>query len=152
MAFCKVASYNNNWFDTIYHEHLDYHSVKPFVSLFKSLNMELFSVKRISPQGGSIRLHVQKNNGPYDIDSSVEELVFLEEEIGLDKAEIFRKFNDKINANKQALSVMLRSIKAQGKCIAGYGAPTKSTTLLTHFNLGNEILDSYTELLYPMTS
>ena len=133
--------YNNNWFDTIYHEHLDYHSVKPFVSLFKSLNMELISVKRVSPQGGSIRLYVQKKNGPYDIDSSIEELVFLEEKIGLDKAEIFRKFNDKINANKQVLSGILQSIKAQGKRIAGYGAPTKSTTLLTHFNLGNEILD-----------
>ena len=84
--------YNNNWFDTIYHEHLDYHSVKPFVSLFKSLNMELLSVKRVSPQGGSIRLYVQKKNGPYNIDPSITELVFLEEKIGLDKAEIFRKF------------------------------------------------------------
>ena len=67
--------------------------------------------------------------------------MFLEEEIGLDKAEIFRKFNDRINANKQVLSEILQSIKAQGKRIAGYGAPTKSTTLLTHFNIGNEILD-----------
>ena len=35
----------------------------------------------------------------------------------------------------------MRSLKAQGKSIAGYGAPTKSTTLLTHFGLGNDILD-----------
>ncbi len=133
--------YSNTWFDTMYHEHLDYHSVKPFVPFFGSLDMELLSVKRISPQGGSIRLFVQKKGGPHRADSSVGEIVRLEEEIGLDKAETFRTFNDKINVVKQELSGILRSLKAQGRSIAGYGAPTKSTVLLTHFGLGNDILD-----------
>ena len=133
--------YNNNWFDTIYHEHLDYHSVKPFVSFFKSLDMELISVERISPQGGSIRLYVQKDNGPYKKDSSVQEIVHLEESLGLDNVEIFRAFNDRNNANKEVLTSILRSIKDEGKHIAGYGAPTKSTTLLSHFNIGKNILD-----------
>ena len=35
----------------------------------------------------------------------------------------------------------LKSIKDEGKHIAGYGAPTKSTTLLSHFNIGKNILD-----------
>ena len=133
--------YNNTWFDTMYHEHLDYHSVKPFVPFFESLDMELFSVKRVSPQGGSIRLHVQKKGGPHQLDPSVGELARLEEEIGLDQADTFRTFNNKVNTVKQSLSGILRSLKAQGKRIAGYGAPTKSTTLLTHFGLGNDILD-----------
>ncbi len=133
--------YNNNWFDTIYHEHLDYHSVKPFVSFFKSLDMELISVERISPQGGSIRLYVQKDNGPYKKDSSVQEIVHLEESLGLDNVEIFRVFNNRNNANKEVLTSILRSIKDEGKHIAGYGAPTKSTTLLSHFNIGKNILD-----------
>lgn len=136
-----LDAYSNTWFDTMYHEHLDYHSVKPLVPFFESLGMELLSVKRISPQGGSIRLHVQKKGGPRRADSSIGEIVQLEEEIGLDKAETFRTFNDKINAVKQELSGILLPLKAQGKSIAGYGAPTKSTTLLTHFGLGNDILD-----------
>ena len=133
--------YNNTWFDTMYHEHLDYHSVKPLIPFFESLDMELFSVKRISPQGGSIRLHVQKKGGPHQVDPSVDELIRLEEKIGLDKAATFRAFNEKINTVKQALSEILRSLKTQNKRIAGYGAPTKSTTLLTHFGLGSDILD-----------
>jgi hypothetical protein len=133
--------YNNNWFDTIYHEHLDYHSVKPFVSFFNSLDMELISVERISPQGGSIRLYVQKDNGPYKKDASVQEIVRLEENYGLDNVEIFRDFNDRNNANKEVLTSILRSIKDEEKHIAGYGAPTKSTTLLSHFNIGKNILD-----------
>jgi len=133
--------YSNTWFDTMYHEHLDYHSVKPLVPFFESIDMELFSVKRVSPQGGSIRLHVQKKGGPHSADPSVKELIRLEEDIGLDKAETFRAFSDKVNTVKIALSEILRSLKAQGMCIAGYGAPTKSTTLLTHFGLGDDMLD-----------
>lgn len=133
--------YRNTWFDTMYHEHLDYHSVKPLIPFFESLEMELLSVKRVSPQGGSIRVCVQKKGGPRRPDSSVNELVRIEEEIGLDKAETFRTFNEKINTVKQELSGMLRSLKMQGKSIAGYGAPTKSTTLLTYFGLGNDVID-----------
>ena len=133
--------YSNTWFDTMYHEHLDYHSVKPLVPFFESIDMELFSVKRVSPQGGSIRLHVQKKGGPHSADPSVKELIRLEEDIGLDKAETFRAFSDKVNIVKIALSEILRSLKAQDMRIAGYGAPTKSTTLLTHFGLGDDILD-----------
>ena len=133
--------YSNTWFDTMYHEHLDYHSVKPLVPFFESIDMELFSVKRVSPQGGSIRLHVQKKGGHYSAEPSVKELIRLEEDIGLDKAETFRAFSDKVNTVKIALSEILRSLKAQGMRIAGYGAPTKSTTLLTHFGLEDDILD-----------
>ena len=133
--------YSNTWFDTIYHEHLDYHSVKPLVPFFESIDMELFFVKRVSPQGGSIRLHVQKKGGPHSVDPSVKELIRLEEDIGLDKAETFRAFSEKVNTVKIALSEILRSLKAQDMRIAGYGAPTKSTTLLTHFGLGDDILD-----------
>jgi len=133
--------YRNTWFDTMYHEHLDYHSVKPLIPFFESLDMGLLSVKRISPQGGSIRVCVQKKGGRRRADSSVSALVRLEEEMGLDKVETFRTFNEKINAVKQELSGILRSLKMQGKSIAGYGAPTKSTTLLTYFGLGKDIID-----------
>tara|TARA_B100000519_G_scaffold203428_1_gene226715 strand:+ start:26467 stop:27720 length:1254 start_codon:yes stop_codon:yes gene_type:complete len=132
--------YKNNWFDTIYHEHLDYHSVKPFVSLFDNLEMELISVKRISPQGGSIRLVVQKQNGRYKKDESVDEIIKLEESIGLDNAEIFKDFNNRINDTKKDLLDLLINLKNEDNLIAGFGAPTKSTTLLTHFNINNELM------------
>ena len=33
-SYVMLYVYNNNWFDTIYHEHLDYHSVKPLIPFF----------------------------------------------------------------------------------------------------------------------
>ena len=55
-----VDVFNNIWFDTIYHEHVDYHTVAPFKKLFAQVGMELINVQRIDPQGGSIRVMAQK--------------------------------------------------------------------------------------------
>ena len=55
-----VDVYCNTWFDTIYHEHLDYHTVAPFEILFDRFDMEIIAVQRIAISGGSIRIMVQK--------------------------------------------------------------------------------------------
>jgi hypothetical protein len=55
--------YENVWFDTIYHEHVDYHSVAPFKRLFARFDMEAIAVQRVSPQGGSIRVFAQPVTG-----------------------------------------------------------------------------------------
>ena len=90
-----VDVFKNNWFDTIYHEHLDYHTISPLVPMFKKLNMEIISVKRISPQGGSIRVIVQKKNGKYQIDESIGKLIAIEEKMGLGSPDIFKNFFSK---------------------------------------------------------
>ena len=46
-----------------------------------------------------------------------------------------------LSVNLTSQVQILLSLKSQGKCIVGYGAPTKSTTLLTHFDIGGDILD-----------
>ena len=72
-----VDVYCNTWFDTIYHEHVDYHTVAPFEKLFARVGMELIAVDRISPQGGSIRVMAQKQGGAIERDASVEKLISL---------------------------------------------------------------------------
>lgn len=133
--------YQNVWFDTIYHEHLDYHTVGPFEYLFSRLGMEIISAERISPQGGSIRVMAQKKGGKYKRDNSVDQLVKVEQEVGLHKLETFESFGAHILQVKKQLHQLLSQLKQQGKSIAGYGAPTKSTTLLMHFQLGCDFLD-----------
>jgi len=133
--------YSNTWFDTIYHEHVDYHTVAPFEKFFARLSMEVFAVQRIAPQGGSIRLMVQKQGGKIRRDKSVDKLITLEHELRLDRVETLHKFDDKINAVRDKLRKLLRSIKLSGKSIAGFGATTKATTLMGHFGLDENVLD-----------
>jgi SAM-dependent methyltransferase len=130
----------NAWFDTIYHEHLDYHSFAPLVAFFSELGMQVIDVQRISPQGGSIRVITQRSGGSRKVKESVPALMALEKRAGLDRAETFVAFDERINRVKQQLRELVNGLKSEGKSIAGYGAPTKATTLLTHFELGS-VLD-----------
>ena len=136
-----VDVYNNTWFDTIYHEHVDYHTVAPFEKLFAQVNMEVISVQRISPQGGSIRIMAQKSQGKFQRDSSVDELIALEDELGLNKPETLHEFNRKINVVSERLQMLVHSLKDKGSSIAGFGAPTKATTLMAHFGIDEKVLD-----------
>ncbi|MFT5519477.1 MAG: SAM-dependent methyltransferase [Enterobacterales bacterium] len=133
--------YGNNWFDTIYHEHVDFHLVKPFSYLFSRFDMEVISVERISPQGGSIRVVAQHKGGPYEKDTSEKELMQLEQDVGLYTASTYMNFAEKINRVKQDLRELINKLKAEGKTIAAFGAPTKATTLMAHFELSQNDID-----------
>jgi SAM-dependent methyltransferase len=133
--------YQNTWFDTIYHEHLDYHTVGPFPALLARVGMEAIGVQRVSPQGGSIRLFVQRAGGAYEADRSVAMLTELERQTGLCAPETFAAFGRRIDDVGASLRALLGTLKSQGKSVAGYGAPTKSTTLLNHFRIGRDLLD-----------
>ena len=136
-----VDVYSNTWFDTVYHEHVDYHTVAPFEKLFARVDMEVIAVQRIAPQGGSIRLMVQKQGGNIEQDNSVDKLIALENELGLDRAETLHKFNVNISNIRDKLWELLCSIKVRGKSITGFGAATKAITLMSHFGLDENVLD-----------
>lgn len=133
--------YQNKWFDTIYHEHVDFHTVAPLRELFKPYGMEIFDVERIEPQGGSIRVMVQRKKGRFKIEDNVQNLINLEEEYGLNKLETFKKLEDEIDLLKTKFKNLLKEIKKSGKSIAAYGAPTKATTLSYHFDIDSSYVD-----------
>jgi len=128
-------------FDTIYHEHLAYHSVKPLKRFFADAGMALFAVERVGSHGGSIRGMAGLAGGPHETDGSVDRLIALEEEMGLDRAETFRNFAADIDALGQRLKSLIADIKSEGRSIAGFGAPAKATTLMYHFGIGADELD-----------
>lgn len=136
-----VDVFEKTLFDTIYHEHLSYHSVKPLVAFFAGAGMELIAARRMDVHGGSLRGTVQLSGGPHAADGSVEKLIAQEETLGLDKAATLRAFARRIDALKAELTALLDDLAAGGKRIAGYGAPAKATTLMYHFAIGPERID-----------
>ncbi len=128
-------------FDTIYHEHLAYHSVKPLRRFFAEREMTLFDVQRVDSHGGSIRGFVRHADGPQAIRSAVGDLEAAEAAAGLHDAATFRAFSRRIDGLKRDLTRLLADFKAEGKRVAAFGAPAKATTLLYHFDLGPETID-----------
>jgi SAM-dependent methyltransferase len=128
-------------FDTIYHEHLSYHSVRPLIRFFAANGMELIEAQRIPTHGGSLRGIAQLRGGPWKVGSSVADALAVEARLGLEKAESFRAFGRDIDRIKAELRRLLHGFKAAGKSIAGFGAPAKATTLMYHFDIGPKIVD-----------
>lgn len=134
-----------NLFDTIYHEHVSYLSIKPLTVLFQRFNMEVFDVQKTDSHGGSIRVFVKKAESGRKISKSVNEFIKKEENLGLRKLSTYLKFAKKIAQNKKDLKLLLKKLKTQGKSIVGYGAPAKGNTLLNYFKIGPKILDYIVE-------
>lgn len=130
-------------FDTIYHEHLDYHSVISLHQFFAANDMVLENAKRVTTQGGSIRCYVRmpRRDRAQETTPEVDQLIALERSMGLDNPETFRMFGKKIDQRGSELTALIKGLKTQGKTLAGYGAPAKATTLMHHFGLDRNSLD-----------
>ena len=128
-------------FDTIYHEHVSYHSVAPLVTFFNRNDLELIHAERVDTHGGSLRGVCQLKGGPWERQDSVRRFLDTEAEQKLDVAATYLAFAQKIEKRKQELYELLSDIKASGKSVAAYGAPAKATTLMYHFGLGPETVD-----------
>ena len=128
-------------FDTIYHEHLAYHSVRPLETFFSGLSMRLFAVEGVASHGGSIRGMACLADGPHQADGSVAALITQEGKAGLDRAETFKAFAADIDGLGRQLKTLIKEIRADGKTIAGFGAPAKATTLMYHFGINAEDID-----------
>lgn len=128
-------------FDTIYHEHLSYFSIKPLATLFKKFKMEIFDVERIGIHGGSIRVFVKKASAPGPVSESVTNLLALEQEHKLDSIETYLTFATEVASIKERLIELLKRLKSEGKRIVGYGAAAKGNILLNYCKIGTDILD-----------
>ncbi|MDP6389885.1 MAG: class I SAM-dependent methyltransferase [Alphaproteobacteria bacterium] len=126
-------------FDTIYHEHLDYHALGPLVPFFAARDMEVVAAERVASHGGSIRVFVQHAGGPHRREAAVEGLIEEERARGLGRLETFHDFAERIDRLKGELVDLLSGLGRDGMRIAGFGAPAKATTLLHHFELGGEL-------------
>ena len=115
----------NNLFDTIYHEHLDYHTLKPLTKFFELFDMKIIKATRVKTHGGSIRVAV----------------IRLEESKEIYEIETLKNYSKSIDNIRLTLVDLLRKIKKDNKTIAGYGAPAKATTLMYHFDINQNIID-----------
>jgi len=123
-------------FDTVYHEHLSFHSLKPLQAFFRKYGMEIIDVSGIPTKGGNIRGIVQLAGGKRLRSRSVDEMIEMEKKLGMDRAETFREFAARIDKVKSELLALLKDIKSKGKTVAGYGASVTVTTLVYNFELG----------------
>lgn len=140
--FLKLVE--NLEYDTVYHEHLMYISVKPLNRLFGRFGYEVFDVEEVGIHGGSIRIYVSRT-GLYQTTVALGKLIEAERISRIFDIGRLQQFSKDVASHRLKLATMLRSLKAEGASLAGVSAPAKGMTLLNYCRLGPELLDFVTE-------
>lgn len=128
-----------NAFDTIYHEHFSYWALSPMVKLFDQFDMEPVMVERLPLHHGQIRVTVQRK-GANNVHESVGFTLEEEKRLGMHTFDAFSKFAERAIHLRDSLQDLLRQLASEGKRVAGYGAPAKSSTLISFMQLGPETI------------
>jgi len=131
-------------YDTIYHEHLSYLSLKPLIPFFERFGLELFDVEMHSIHGGTMRYFIGKKN-QYQKTENINHFLKIEKEKQIYSETQLEAFSKKVNQHRQKLMNLLYDIKKNGKTIVGISAPAKGNTLLNYCKIDTELLDYLTE-------
>jgi SAM-dependent methyltransferase len=127
-------------FDTVYHEHVSYWALGPMIELFSRHGLRVADVERLPIHHGQLRVAVERaDNGAGS--GSVERLLAEERVAGLDRLDTFEEFAAATQTLKTELTKSLQDLQAEGKRIAGYGAPAKGNTLLGYLELGPDLIE-----------
>lgn len=140
--FANLVAYTE--YDTIYHEHVSYLSMRPLAAFFARFGMEVFDVRQVEIHGGSFRVFVARR-GTRAVSLEVARLVEQEAETGLHTRPVLDAFARAVQQSRRDLLWLLEQIKADGKRIVAVSAPAKGMTLLNCCGIDGTILDFVTE-------
>ena len=130
----------NTSYDQLYDEHVYIFSLKSVSSWFESFNMEIIDALPQDTHGGSMR-YVIARSGTRSISSRIFELSRRESELKLDNINTFLEFSVACERSRHDLVTLVRGLRNKGKRIVGYGATSKSTTVLNYCGLGPDDIE-----------
>ena len=123
-----------NYFDTIYHEHLDYHHANPLCNFLKEIGFSIYEITTNNMQGGSLKILCKKEKKIY-ITRQASKFLKNEKKSILYDENFFKKWDKIVKAKAKEINFFVK--KNKNKSIYGYGAPTKCVLLLKLSHLKN---------------
>lgn len=136
-----VDFFEHTEYDTIYHEHLSYISVRAIEALVKDSPFMLSRVDHYPIHGGSILFHLRHRLSKATPHASVAQAIEKEKSMRLADPVTWEAFAQRVNHIRAELPALLRKLRSQGKRIIGYGASAKGNTLLNTCGITTKELD-----------
>jgi 2-polyprenyl-3-methyl-5-hydroxy-6-metoxy-1,4-benzoquinol methylase len=118
-------------FDTIYHEHHHFYSVKSFNEICKRNSLYIYDVQNPEIHGGSYLFLIGKDKSR---DQS-EKFIDIEQSNGRYDIKLYQKFFRSIKMNKDKSLRELDSIKKDGYKLVGFGAAAKGIVVLNYYGI-----------------
>jgi methylation protein EvaC len=131
---------NKNSFDQIYDEHVFLFSALSIQKIAKLYELELINVQPQNSHGGSMR-YTLAHKGQKKISNKVNQLINDEKKLGLNKKNFYFGFEKNINKIKKDLINLLLRLKKEKKKVVGYGATSKSTTIINYFDITKDLIE-----------
>jgi len=127
-------------YDQIYDEHVYLFNCTAVQDVFKKHGLELFDCKHLDTHGGSMRYYFKKSPSITVTDNLAAQLE-TEEAMGIKEIKTYERFSKQCDFAKKSFKQSLELFKEQNARIVGYGATSKSTTILNYCDVGNDLID-----------
>jgi len=132
----------NNYFDTIYHEHFSYLSLTTVEQIFAHHGLTVFDVQKLPTHGGSIRVFARHHaDDTKPVSDATIEMRNYEKSLGHYELNYYRDFAERVRESKRSILEFLIEAKRAGKRVAAYGAPGKGNTLLNYCGVRTDFID-----------
>ena len=138
------AMIENNNFDTVYHEHLCYYTLRNVIDLLKPYGLEVFDAYYSDIHSGSIIAKVTHKDSVRN--KNTESFMKTIERDKKYTLEEYQNFFKTVKEYKDNLYNFLSDLKAKGNRIYAYGAPAKGNTLLNYCGITNDLIDKAVEI------
>jgi SAM-dependent methyltransferase len=128
-----------NQFDTIYHEHYSYLSLRVVQRIASAAGLAVVDVEQLATHGGSLRIWLA-HQGVEEPSAAVEAVLAAEAAAGLETLDAYADFQQRAEAAKHGLLEFLLQAKFQSLRVLGYGAAAKGNTLLNYAGIKPDLL------------
>ena len=133
-----------NTFDNISHEHLEYYSLGSLEQLLKRHGLEVADLEINDVNGGSFRTYVVPENSKLSFSKEAAERVEkqreYEERLGLGGKEVYNNFKKRVERISNDLREFLTEEVQKGKKIYIIGASTRGLVVLQHAGIDNKLI------------
>ncbi len=131
-------------YDSIYHEHLCYFTLKTLEFLLNKLGLFVCDIMDSPISGGSIVVYVKKEK--QEESEKVREYRREEEKSKVNEYETWLNFGAGARAHTQKLLEILKQEKEAGRKVVGWGASARSSTLLNCAGIGPSLIEAIGDL------
>jgi 2-polyprenyl-3-methyl-5-hydroxy-6-metoxy-1,4-benzoquinol methylase len=127
-------------FDTVYHEHFSYLSLRAVQRIFAAQGLAVWDVEQLPTHGGSLRVWAQHRANPRPVEARVADVLREEDDAGMRATAFYRGLQPRADRIKNELTAFLIGCQRDGKTVAAYGAAAKGNTLLNYAGIRPDLL------------
>ena len=129
--------YNELHYDSVYHEHLCFFTLKSITYLLNKFNLNPFDIKRSPISGGSFVIYFSKHKNK--ISEDLELSILNEEKSKVNEVESWKNFALKVKDHRNEMRKILDNFSE--KKIIGFGSSARSQTFLNYCGFNEKNID-----------